>query len=240
VLEARTVGTDPATDLAVVRVHASDLPHVELSDDARVRPGQLVVAIGNPLGFSSTVSAGVVSAIGRSLRGRDGRLIDDVVQHTAPLNPGNSGGPLVRADRRVVGVNTAILSRSQGIGFAIPARTAVWVAGEILARGFVRRAWLGIGASPRRIAQKLVRATGLAQETGVLVTELATGGPAAQGGILVGDVVVAFGDAPVADVDDLHRLLERAAHGTRVALRVIRNGTLHAIDVPLAEAPRHR
>jgi len=156
VVSAQVVGDDPATDLAVVKVDPSALPArdgapvtVPLDGTIRPRPGQLVVAIGNPLGFESTVSTGVVSALGRTLRGRDGRLIDGVVQHTAPLNPGNSGGPLLDARGRLVGINTAIIAMSQGIGFAVAAETVAWVLGQILATGRVRRAWLGVGGGGR-------------------------------------------------------------------------------------------
>ena len=162
-MPAVVAGRDPATDLAVLRAQAGALPYAQLSDPERLRAGQLVVAVGNPFGFESTVSAGVVSALGRSLRSRHGRLIEGVVQHTAPLNPGNSGGPLVDARGRVAGINTAIIAMAQGIGFAIPAATAQWVLTEILTQGRVRRAWLGVAARDRPLDLRLVRALGLAQ-----------------------------------------------------------------------------
>ena len=159
---AIVAGRDPATDLAVLRAQATALPYAQLAAGQRLRAGQLVVAVGNPFGFESTVSAGVVSALGRSLRSRHGRLIEGVVQHSAALNPGNSGGPLVDAQGRVVGINTAIIAMAQGLGFAIPATTAQWVLTEILTQGRVRRAWLGVAARDRPLDLRLVRALGLA------------------------------------------------------------------------------
>jgi S1-C subfamily serine protease len=155
---ATVAGRDPATDLAVLRAQAAALPYAQLAGTQRLRAGQLVVAVGNPFGFESTVSAGVVSALGRSLRSRHGRLIEGVVQHSAALNPGNSGGPLVDANGRVAGINTAIIAMAQGIGFAIPATTAQWVLTEILTQGRVRRAWLGVAARDRPLDLRLVRA----------------------------------------------------------------------------------
>ncbi|MGC1729612.1 MAG: trypsin-like peptidase domain-containing protein, partial [Steroidobacteraceae bacterium] len=158
---AVVAGRDPATDLAVLRAQATTLPYAQLAGDQRLRPGQLVVAVGNPFGYESTVSAGVVSALGRSLRSRQGRLIEGIVQHTAALNPGNSGGPLVDARGRVAGINTAIIAVAQGIGFAVPAATAQWVLTEILTQGRVRRAWLGVAARDRPLDLRLVRALSL-------------------------------------------------------------------------------
>src|ERR1700704_4531243 len=175
---AAVVGRDPATDLAVLRAQAGALPYARLATAPAPRVGQLVVAVGNPFGFESTVSAGVVSALGRSLRSRQGRLIEGVVQHTAALNPGNSGGPLVDAQGRVVGINTAIIAMAQGIGFSVPAATAQWVLTEILTQGRVRRAYLGISVRDRPIDLRLVRALGLSVTRAVEITSRDEGGPA--------------------------------------------------------------
>src|SRR3984885_13417963 len=177
---AVVVGKDPATALAVLRAQAGALPYARLSTAQPLRVGQLVVAVGNPFGFESTVSAGVVSALGRSLRSRHGRLIEGVVQHTAALNPGNSGGPLLDARGRVVGINTAIIAMAQGIGFAIPAATAQWVLTEILTQGRVRRAWLGVAARDRPLDLRLVRALGLSNRNAVEVMSREAQGPAAE------------------------------------------------------------
>jgi S1-C subfamily serine protease len=238
-LPAHRVGEDPATDLAVVKIDASSLPYVELCDAVRVRPGQLAVAIGNPLGFQSTVSAGVVSALGRSLRGRDGRLIEDVVQHTAPLNPGSSGGPLVDSAGRVLGVNTAILAPAQGMGFAVPARTATWVVPQLLAHGEVRRSWLGIGARTRPVERRLAHRLALAQESAAEVLELAPGAPASRARLREGDLVLAFDAHPVHGVDDLHRVLAKHSAGTPATLRVLRGEAIFVLPItPTSSAGR--
>ncbi len=178
-LAAQVVGSDAATDLALVRVDGGSLPFLAVEAGAPARPGQLAVAIGSPLGFDSTVTAGVVSALGRTLRSREGRLIDNVIQHTAPLNPGNSGGPLVDSRGRVLGVNTAMMSRTQAIGFAIPVATAAWVVAQLMARGRVRRAWLGIGARTMPLDRRLARFHDLEQASAVEVTSVAPRSPAA-------------------------------------------------------------
>jgi S1-C subfamily serine protease len=219
---ARLVGDDPPTDLALIRVEDSGLAHAELGDSASLRPGQLVVAIGSPLGFQSTVSAGVVSSPRRALRSREGRLIEDVIQHTAPLNPGSSGGPLVDSRRRVVGVNTAIIAPAQGIGFAVPANTATWVVTEILARGRVRRAWLGIGGRTRPLGRRLVLHHGLEADRAVEVLTVDEGGPAAKAGIKEKDILVEFDGRAVASIDDLHRALAARPIGEPVRVMVVR------------------
>lgn len=221
-LEARTVGDDPATDLALIRVDAGDLPTVEVADSAGLRVGQLVIAMGNPLGFQSTVSTGVVSAVGRSLRSYQGRMIDGVVQHTAPLNPGNSGGPLLDGRGRVVGVNTAIIAMAQGLGFAVPSGTARWVVGELLAHGRVRRAYLGVSAGAADVPRRLARALDLLGDQAVRVVGLDERGPAARAGVRVGDLVVALNDRLVTSVDDMHRVLAKAEAGREVRLTLVR------------------
>jgi S1-C subfamily serine protease len=218
---AAVVGRDPATDLAVLRAHTAGLPHAQLLS-AAPRVGQLVVAVGNPLGFESTVSAGVVSALGRSLRSRHGRLIEGIVQHTAALNPGNSGGPLVDSRGGVVGINTAIIAQAQGIGFAVPATTAQWVLTELLTQGRVRRAYLGISGRDRPLDRRLVRALGLAQMRAVEVMSRDAEGPAAQSDLRPGDLVVAVNDVPVDGMDALFRHVSRWPVGAPLTLGVVR------------------
>lgn len=218
---AVVVGRDPSTDLAVLRAHVTGLPHATLLNTP-ARVGQLVVAVGNPLGFESTVSAGVISALGRSLRSRQGRLIEGIVQHTAALNPGNSGGPLVDANGRVVGVNTAIIAMAQGIGFAVPATTAQWVLTEILTQGRVRRAYLGISGRDRPLDKRLVRALDLPLMRAVEVMARDSDGPASQSDLRPGDLIVAVNDTPVDGIDALYRLVSRSALGTPLTLSVVR------------------
>ena len=218
-LEGTLVGGDPATDLALVRAETSGLPYAQLGDSTELRVGQLVIAIGNPFGFSSTVSTGVVSALGRGLRSRDGRLIEDVIQHTAPLNPGNSGGPLVDSRGRVVGINTAIIAAAQGIGFSVSAKTARWVVSELLGHGRVRRGYLGLTGQQRPLGRRLVRHFDLPVESGVAVMALEGQGPAARAGLREGDVIVAVAGRPTASVDDVHRVL--AAWPLGQAVRIV-------------------
>jgi S1-C subfamily serine protease len=224
---ASVVGDDPGTDLAVVKVDIASLGPVgvgSVDGTRKVRPGQLVVAIGNPLGFASTVSAGVVSALGRSLRGRDNRLIDGVIQHTAPLNPGNSGGPLADARGRVVGINTAIIARSQGIGFAVGAEIAAWVLAQLLARGRVRRSFLGVGGATRPLDRRLARAHSIDAPTAVEVMSVDDGTPAARAGLRDGDIVHRLGDRSIASIDELVRALRDLPPGQPTALGVLRRG----------------
>src|SRR5689334_14860883 len=207
-LTARVVGDDPDTDLALVRVDAPvTLPSATLGDSKKLRRGQLVVAIGNPLGFESTVTAGVVSALGRSLRARTGRLIDDVIQTDAALNPGNSGGPLVSSRGEVIGVNTAIIQGAQGICFAVAANTANFVLGELVRHGRVRRAYIGISAQQTTIPRRLQLATGVAQASSATIIASEQGSPANRAGLLTGDMIVRLDGQPVTGADDLIRLL---------------------------------
>ncbi len=237
VLPARRIGGDPATDLALVRVEGSSLPYATLAGGSLARPGQLAIAIGNPLGFSSTVSAGVVSAVGRALRGRDGRLIEDVIQHTAPLNPGNSGGALADSRGRVIGINTAIIALAQGIGFAIPASTAGWVVPQLLAHGRVRRGWLGLAGHTRPLPRALARRLALATEGGVEVLKVVEGGPAARAGLRPGDWIVSFADTPVGSADDLQRRLADWPSGRSAPLGLVRDGARLSLEVRPEEAP---
>ncbi len=225
---AQVVGSDPATDLALVRIDGGSLPFLAVDAGAAARPGQLAVAIGSPLGFESTVTAGVVSALGRTLRSRDGRLIDNVIQHTAPLNPGNSGGPLVDSRGRVLGVNTAMMSRTQAIGFAVPVATAAWVVAQLMARGKVRRAWLGIGARTMPLDRRLARFHDLEQASAVEVTQVAPRSPAAAAGLKDGDLLVRFGGTPVTGIDHLQALLRDWPPGMAAPLAIVRGG--RAVD----------
>jgi S1-C subfamily serine protease len=224
-LPAHLVGEDPDTDLAVVRVHGDELPPVTLGDSAGLRVGQLVVAIGNPYGWNGTVTAGVVSALGRSLRGKSGRLIDDVIQTDAALNPGNSGGPLVNARGQVVGVNTAMIGFAQGLCFAIAVNTAKFVASRLMRDGRVRRSWIGVGGETVPIPRKVVRHFELPHDSGVLVSQLEPGSPAAEAGLAPGDVIVAFHDQPVPGIDALIKLLTEEKVGVAVPVTAIRGVT---------------
>lgn len=234
-LRADVLGDDPDTDLAVLRVSGSDLQSAELGDSSSLIPGQLVVAIGNPFGFQHTVTAGVVSALGRGLRSRTGRLMENLIQTDAALNPGNSGGPLVTSTATVVGVNTAVILGGQGIAFAVPANTARDVITALLRDGRVRRAVLGISAHTAPIARRIVHDHSLPSERGVLVSEVQAGSPADAAGLQAGDVVIDFGGTPVATIDALHRELRGEHIGKPVPLRVIRHGTPRRLVVVPAE-----
>src|SRR2546430_2370023 len=219
---ADLVGEDPDTDLALIRIDAPQLFAVTLGDSQSIRVGQLAIAIGNPYGFQYTVTAGVVSALGRSLRSYSGRLIDDVIQTDASLNPGNSGGPLVTSDGRVVGVNTATIMGAQGLCFAIGINTAKFVAGRLLRDGRIRRAYIGVEAQTAPLHRRLVRFYDLLQESGVIVSAVTPGSPAQRAGLREGDVIVALDGKAVAGVDDLHRLLTDAHVGVSRSLTVLR------------------
>jgi S1-C subfamily serine protease len=230
-LDAELVGDDPHTDLALVRLAARDLPFAELGDSDVLRVGQLVIAMGNPLGFRSTVSTGVVSATGRAMRGVGGRLIENIVQHTAPLNPGNSGGPLVDTRGRVVGINTAIIAMAQGLGFAVPSNTAQWVVGELLAHGEVRRRWLGISGTTVAVPRALARELDLVADEAVEVMEVDRRGPAAKAGVRAGDVIVAAAGRVTTTVDDLSRIVTLATASEPLELTIIRNHRLIELEV---------
>jgi S1-C subfamily serine protease len=235
VAEGQVMGDDPATDLALVRADLGSVPHLAVDGAVAPRVGQLAVAIGNPLGFESTVSTGVVSALGRSLRGRGNRLIDGVIQHTAPLNPGNSGGPLLDTSGRVLGVNTAIIARSQNLGFAIAVETAAWVLGQLLQHGRVRRTWLGIGAARRPLDRRLAYHHGLGAAA-VEVQSVEPDSPASRAGLVDGDLLVRFADKPVEGVDELHRILRTWPAGMQARIGVIRRGTRLDLDITPAWA----
>jgi S1-C subfamily serine protease len=206
-LPAHLIGEDPDTDIAVLQIHDSALTPVEFGNSSGLRVGQIAIAIGNPYGFDCTVTAGVVSALGRSLRTKTGRLIDDVIQTDAALNPGNSGGPLVDSRGRVIGVNTAMIMPAQGICFAIAVNTASFVMGRLVRDGRIRRSYIGLAGQNVPLHRRLVRYHELTVETGIFVVSLEPNGPAARSGIRDGDLIVGFGGKPIAGIDDLHRLL---------------------------------
>jgi S1-C subfamily serine protease len=221
-LRASLVGDDPETDLAVIRIHATDLVHVQLGDSQSVRVGQIAVAIGSPFGFQQTVTAGVVSALGRSMRSKSGRLIDDIIQTDAALNPGNSGGPLVNSRGEVIGVNTAMILPAQGICFAIASNTAKFVAAWLIKEGRIRRSWIGVAGQSAPIHPRVVRFHRLPANRGVLVAGLEPGSPAKRAGLQEGDVMVAFKGKTVSQIDELHRHLVAAAIGIPTQVTVIR------------------
>ena len=232
-LAAEIIGTDPATDLAVIRVNAAGLPFASLGDSAALRVGQLVIAIGNPFGFQSTVSTGVVSALGRALRSRSGRLIENIIQHSAPLNPGNSGGPLVDSRGRVVGVNTAIIMPAQGICFAIPSQTACTVAGKLIKYGRIRRSYIGAKGQDIDLSEEQVQLHSLLSKKGVYVASVEENSPAQRAGLKAEDVIVQMDDERIENVDDLQRQLCEERIGLRSRLTVIRpSGKMHLEVVP--------
>jgi S1-C subfamily serine protease len=231
-LRVELIGDDPATDLAVVRLAASGLPYAQLGDSDALRVGQLVIAMGSPFGFQSTVSTGGVSALGRSMRARDGRLIENIVQHAAPINPGNSGGPLVDSRGLVVGINTAIIAMAQGLGFAIPSNTAEWVLQEILTHGGVRRRQLGIVANVTRLPRAVVRELDLVADQGVEVREVAPRSVADLAGIRPDDVIIALAGRLVTSIDDLHRLLMTIPTDQGFELTIIRGNKQRTVHVP--------
>jgi S1-C subfamily serine protease len=238
--EADLVGDDPDTDLALLRIGGNHLASAVLGSSRRLRVGQLVIAIGNPYGYQHTVTAGVVSALGRSLRASTGRLIDDVIQTDAALNPGNSGGPLVDARGEVIGVNTAIIPMAQGICFATAIDTAKWVVSELLRHGRVRRAYLGLAGATTPLSRRVVRFFDLANESGLRVESVEPRGPAHLAGIESGDVILGIGAQPVAGIDDLQKLLDETRIGKRTAVTLIRRTQKLELAVTPLEMPAPR
>jgi S1-C subfamily serine protease len=229
--DADLVGEDPHTDIALLRIGASGLPTAVLGRSRELRVGQLAIAIGNPYGFQQTVTAGVVSALGRSLRAQSGRLIDDVLQTDAALNPGNSGGPLVDGAAEVIGVNTAIIPWAQGICFAVAIDTVKWAVGELMRHGRVRRGQLGLAGMSQPLDRRIAQRHSLANSAGVRVDSLVAGGPGAQAGLEPGDLIVAFDGAPVNGVDDLHRALTAERIGQPAKLTVLRRGRVVTVEL---------
>jgi S1-C subfamily serine protease len=235
--DASLIGDDPDSDTALIRIGGSALPCATLGGSSSLRVGQLVVAIGNPFGFQHTVTAGVVSALGRSLRATNGRLIDDVVQTDAALNPGNSGGPLVDSHGRVIGVNTAIIPMAQGICFAIGIDTVKWVVTQLMQHGKVRRGYLGFAGATIPIGRRLVRHFGLIAEKGIRVESVERNSPAAQAGLQSGDLLVAYDERAVDGIDALHRLLSAERIGVRKPLRVIRRAQMLNLEITALDRP---
>lgn len=233
-MRADVVGRDLHTDLAVLRIDGTSLPFASLGDSRRIRVGQVAIAIGNPYGFQHTVTAGVVSALGRSLRSRSGRIIDDIVQTDAALNPGSSGGPLVTTDGQVIGINTAVSAAAQGLCFAIASRTVRFVASRLMRDGRIRRSFIGVVGQNTPIPRALADAHRLAVSSGVVVVSVEAGSPAAIGGAREGDLILALADEPVSGVDDLHRCLTGDRIGVPSTLTVLRAG----LRVGLTVVPR--
>jgi len=238
-LEFEVVGSDPMSDLALLRVDARDLRPAELGDAERLQVGQLVVAIGNPHGFAGSVTAGVVSALGRSLPTRGGRVVDNVIQTDAALNPGNSGGPLVNSRGEVVGVNTAIIPMAQGICFAIPSNTAQFVAIRLMREGRVRRSYIGVGGQNVPLQRRVVRFHKLEAETAVMATHVDPNSPAASAGVQPGDYVVEFDGQAISAIDDLHRLLTEDRVGTPAAMTVLRGVEKLSLTITPADSQRN-
>jgi len=228
---AQLVGDDPQTDIALVRIEGPNLAALSFGDSSSLRVGQLAIAVGNPYGFDCTVTAGVVSALGRSLRTSTGHLIDDVIQTDAALNPGNSGGPLVDSRGRVIGVNTAMIMPAQGICFAIAANTVSFVMSKLIHEGRVRRSYLGVGGQTVPLHRRLVRFHGLPTESGVFVASVEPNSPAGRAGLRDGDLIVAYADKPIAGIDDLHRLLTEEQAGVRATLTIIRDLKRETVEV---------
>jgi S1-C subfamily serine protease len=237
VLRAEVIGQDAGTDLAVLRVDAT-LPFARFGDSRRVRVGQVAIAIGNPYGFQHTVTSGVISALGRSLRSQSGRLIDDIIQTDAALNPGNSGGPLVTTRGEVIGINTAMIRPAQGLCFAIGINTARFVASRLIRDGRIRRAYIGIAGQNIDVPRALARANNLAVSSAVRVASVEKGSPAAAAGLEQGDIIIAFGEVAVTGIDDLHRVLGEEQIDNTVAVSVMRAGRRRTVAVTPVESAR--
>ncbi|MCI0532463.1 MAG: trypsin-like peptidase domain-containing protein, partial [candidate division Zixibacteria bacterium] len=229
--QADLIGDDPDTDLAVLRINAPNLIHAHLGDSQAVKVGQLVIAIGNPFGFQYTVTTGVISALGRTLRSQSGRLMENIIQTDAALNPGNSGGPLVISNGEVIGVNTAVILPAQGICFAIAVNTAKFVAAQLIKEGRIKRSYLGITGQTVPLLRKFIRFYNLQKETGILVVAIEPASPAEKSGLLEGDILVGFDHKVISGIDDLHRLLTHERVGIKSTLAVIR-GT-HKLELPV-------
>lgn len=233
---ADMIGDDPDTDLAVIRIQASDLVYARLGDSQPIRVGQLVIAIGNPYGFQCTVTAGVVSALGRSLRSRSGRLIDSIIQTDAALNPGNSGGPLINSRGEVIGVNTAIIQGAQGLCFAIAVDTVKFVATRLIKDGRIRRGYIGVAGQNVFLHRRLVLFHNLVSESGVLVIAIENNSPAQRAGLLEGDVIIGIDNQPIKSIDDLHKQLTEHRIGVKSSLTIIRHSDKLILDIITEES----
>jgi len=236
---AQLVGDDPDTDLAAIRIDGPNLVHVRLAESENLRVGQLVVAIGNPLGFQASVTAGVISALGRSMRSMSGRLIDNIIQTDAALNPGNSGGPLVNSAGEVIGVNTAMIRPAQGICFAIASNTAKFVAGWLIKEGKIRRSYIGVAGQNVPIHRRIVRFYDLPRETGVFVVSIEKGSPAETAGVREGDVIVAFNAKPIGSIHELHKMLMGDQIGVEAKILIIRHTEKLELSILPAESHSH-
>ncbi len=234
------VGDDPHTDLAVLRIDASSLPWAGLGDSRRVRVGQMAIAIGNPFGFHHSATAGIVSGVGRSLRAGSGRLMDDVIQTDAALNPGNSGGPLVTSRAEVIGVNTATILPAQGLCFAVASNTARFVAARLISDGRIRRSYIGVGGQNVPVPRRPGHGSQVTASSGVLVMSVEAGSPASHAGLAAGDIIIAFAELPVSGVDDLHRALTAERIGVPSVITMLRNGERRQLTVLPKEAESER
>jgi len=230
-LNATLAGTDPSTDIAVLKVFDGDLKPLQFANSDMLEAGQIAIAIGNPMGLQHTVTAGVVSATGRSLRASNGRMIDDVIQTDAALNPGNSGGPLVNSEGKVIGVNTAMIPNAQGLCFAVSSNLAAYVAGQLILNGKVKRAQLGVAAQPVNLTQRIIGANQLKTRSGVYVFEIVTHKKVNNSQLIVGDIIVEFDGKPIATVDNLHKYLNEDVIGKKIELGVLRGGRKQIITV---------
>lgn len=230
-VNAEIKGADPSTDIAVLKIDESGLKAMPLADSSALQVGQIAIAIGNPMGLQYTVTAGVVSALGRTLRASNGRLIDNVIQTDAALNPGNSGGPLVNSMGQVIGVNTAVIASAQGLCFAISSNLAAQIAGQLILHGKIRRAQLGIAAQPVNLSSRMIGANKLTTQTGVYVFETVPDGNYYNSELHIGDIIIAFDGKPVASVDDLHLLLSDRQIGRRISVDVLRGGHKQSVEV---------
>lgn len=230
-VDGTIVGVDPPTDLAVVRAQANGLPYVSFGRSSELRMGQLVIAMGNPLGYQSSVSTGVVSALGRTLRSQEGRLIESIIQHTAPLNPGNSGGPLLDHRGRLVGVNTAIIAGAQGLGFAVPSDTAHWVLTQIMSYGRVRRGYLGIVGRTRPVPRRLARHLGIPNKSAVEIVNMDSKGPAIKENLKLGDLIIAIESTTVSTTDDLQRSMVGITDKKPLSLQVVRGTETFSLSI---------
>jgi S1-C subfamily serine protease len=228
---ASLVGTDPSTDIAILKVYKEELKPLQFADSDLLETGQIAIAIGNPMGLQHSVTAGVVSATGRTLRANNGRLIDDIIQTDAALNPGNSGGPLMNTSGRVIGVNTAVIAAAQGLCFAVSSNLASYVAGQLIMNGRVKRAHLGVAAQPVNLTQRMIASNQLKTKTGVYVFEILADANAQNNQLRLGDIIVEFEEKPVASVDNLHKYLSEAVIGRTITIGVLREGHKQQIRV---------